>query len=85
MRTPLAGTITALVVIVALYGLTPAFKWIPSAGLSALIIHAVGDLVATPAQVYRFWSVSPLEFFIWLAAVLTSIFSSIEVCSLMFS
>lgn len=29
-------------------------------------------------QVYSYWRVSPLEFFIWLAAVLVTIFSSIE-------
>ncbi|KAG2077793.1 sulfate permease [Suillus decipiens] len=78
VRTPLAGIFTALVVIVALYGLTPAFYWIPNAGLSAVIIHAVAGLVATPSQVYSYWRVSPLEFIIWLAAVLVTVFSSIE-------
>jgi sodium-independent sulfate anion transporter 11 len=51
VRTPAAGIITAIVVIVALYGLTPAFYWIPNAGLCAVIIHAVADLVASPSQV----------------------------------
>ncbi|KAF8232378.1 sulfate permease [Tricholoma matsutake] len=78
VRTPAAGIITAIVVIVALYGLTSAFFWIPTAALSAVIIHAVADLVASPAQVYSFWRVSPLEFVIWLAAVLVTIFSTIE-------
>jgi sodium-independent sulfate anion transporter 11 len=78
VRTPLAGIITAAVVIVALYGLTDAFYWIPNAGLSAVIIHAVADLVASPDQVFRYWRVSPLEFFIWLAAVFVTVFSSIE-------
>lgn len=78
VRTPLAGIFTAIVVIVALYGLTPAFFFIPTAGLSAVIIHAVADLVAKPAQVYSFWRVSPLEFFIWAAAVLVTIFTTIE-------
>ncbi|EIN03668.1 sulfate permease [Punctularia strigosozonata HHB-11173 SS5] len=78
VRTPLAGIVTALVVIVALYGLTPAFFWIPTAGLSAVIIHAVADLVASPPQVYNYWRVSPLEFVIWLAAVLVTVFSTIE-------
>lgn len=32
VRTPLAGLVTGLVVIVALYGLTSAFFWIPNAG-----------------------------------------------------
>lgn len=78
VRTPLAGIFTAIVVVVALYGLTDAFFWIPNAGLSAVIIHAVADLVASPEQVFRYWRVSPLEFFIWLAAVLVTVFSSIE-------
>ncbi|KAF8991829.1 sulfate permease [Cyathus striatus] len=78
VRTPAAGIITAIVVIVALYGLTSAFFWIPTAGLSAIIIHAVADLVASPAQVYSYWRVSPFEFVIWLAAVLVTTFSTIE-------
>ncbi|KAH7107846.1 sulfate transporter family-domain-containing protein [Auriculariales sp. MPI-PUGE-AT-0066] len=78
VRTPAAGWITGLVVIVALYGLTDAFFWIPNAALSAVIIHAVGDLIASPQNVYAFWRVSPLEFVIWAAAVLVTIFSSIE-------
>ncbi|KAJ7470535.1 sulfate transporter family-domain-containing protein [Mycena latifolia] len=78
VRTPLAGLVTAIVVLVALYGLTPAFFWIPNAALSAVIIHAVADLVASPAQVYSYWRVSPFEFVIWLAAVLTTVFSTVE-------
>ncbi|KAH6918940.1 high affinity sulfate permease [Coprinopsis sp. MPI-PUGE-AT-0042] len=78
VRTPAAGIVTAVVVIVALYGLTDAFFWIPNAGLSAVIIHAVADLVASPDQVYQYWRISPLEFVIWSAAVLTTIFSNIE-------
>ncbi|KAF7789562.1 hypothetical protein EIP86_000508 [Pleurotus ostreatoroseus] len=78
VRTPAAGILTAIVVIVALYGLTPAFFWIPSAGLSAIIIHAVADLVAKPKQVYSYWRVSPLEFIIWAAAVLVTVFTTIE-------
>lgn len=74
----MAGIVTAIIVLVALYGLTPAFFWIPTGGLSAIIIHAVADLVASPSQVFSFWRVSPLEFFIWWAAVLGTIFSSIE-------
>ena len=78
VRTPAAGILTAIVVIVALYGLTPAFYYIPNSGLSAVVIHAVADLVASPRQVYGFWRVSPLEFIIWAAAVLVTIFSTIE-------
>jgi len=48
-------------------------------GLSALIIHAVADLVASPAQSYAFWRVSPLEFIIFFAAVVVTIFTTIEI------
>jgi solute carrier family 26 (sodium-independent sulfate anion transporter), member 11 len=78
VRTPASGIVAAVVVVVALYGLTPAFFWIPTAALSAVIIHAVAGLVASPTQVYTYWRISPLEFFIWLAAVLVTIFSTIE-------
>lgn len=43
-----------------------------------MIIHAVADLVAKPSQVYSYWRVSPLEFFIWFAEVLVTVFSTIE-------
>jgi sodium-independent sulfate anion transporter 11 len=42
-RTPLAGVITAAVVLLALYALTPVFFYVPQAGLAAVIIHAIGD------------------------------------------
>ncbi|KAE9396190.1 sulfate permease [Gymnopus androsaceus JB14] len=79
VRTPAGGIFSAIIVIVALYGLTSAFFWIPNAGLSAIIIHAVADLVASPRQVFSYWRVSPLEFLIWCAAVLVTIFSTIEI------
>ncbi|GAA5835818.1 hypothetical protein JCM11251_007435 [Rhodosporidiobolus azoricus] len=78
VRTPLAGWVTGVGVIVALYALTDAFYWIPNASLSAVIIHAVLDLVATPSQTYAFWKCSPLEFVIFFGAVIVSVFATIE-------
>ena len=78
VRTPDAGIPTGIVVLIALYAVAPAFYWIPNATLSALIIHAVADLVASPKQSYGFWRVSPLEYIIFVGAVLWSIFYSIE-------
>jgi sodium-independent sulfate anion transporter 11 len=78
VRTPAAGILSGIIVIVSLYGLTSAFYWIPTAALSAVIIHAVADLVSKPPQTYRFWRVSPFEFFIFLTAVIVTVFSSIE-------
>ncbi|GBE82467.1 Probable sulfate permease [Sparassis crispa] len=79
VRTPAAGILSSIVVIVALYGLTSAFYWIPTAGLSAVIIHAVADLVTSPRQAYSYWRVSPMEFVIWAASVLVTVFSTIEI------
>ncbi|BFZ59354.1 Sulfate permease 2 [Saitoella coloradoensis] len=78
VRTPLAGVVTGAVVVMALYALTDAFYWIPNAALAALIIHAVGDLIVSPKQALTFWKIQPLECLIFLAAVIVSIFSTIE-------
>jgi solute carrier family 26 (sodium-independent sulfate anion transporter), member 11 len=78
VRTPFAGVITAIVVLLAIYALPAVFFYIPSASLSAVIIHAVGDLITPPNTVYQFWRVSPLEVPIFFAGVLVTVFSSIE-------
>jgi len=78
VRTPFAGVITALIVLLAIYALTAVFFYIPSAALSAVIIHAVGDLITPPNTVYQFWRVSPLEVPIFFAGVFVTVFSNIE-------
>lgn len=78
VRTPFAGVITAVVVLLAIYALPAVFFYVPSATLSAVIIHAVGDLITPPNTVFRFWRVSPLEVIIFFAGVFVTIFSSIE-------
>ena len=78
VRTPFAGVITALVVLLAIYALPAVFYYIPNSALSAVIIHAVGDLITPPNTVYQFWRVSPLEVFIFFIGVIVTIFSSIE-------
>ncbi|CAK7202796.1 hypothetical protein SEUCBS139899_005523 [Sporothrix eucalyptigena] len=78
VRTPLAGVITGIVVLLAIYALPPVFYYIPSASLSAVIIHAVGDLITPPNTVYQFWRVSPFEVLIFFVGVIVTVFSSIE-------
>ncbi|KAL8738435.1 MAG: hypothetical protein Q9181_000749 [Wetmoreana brouardii] len=78
VRTPFAGVITALVVLLAIYALPAVFFYIPNATLSAVIIHAVGDLITPPNTVYQFWRISPLEVIIFFAGVIVTVFSSIE-------
>ena len=78
VRTPFAGLITGIVVLLAIYALPAVFFYIPSASLSAVIIHAVGDLITPPNVIYQFWRVSPLEVLIFFAGVIVTVFSSIE-------
>ena len=78
VRTPFAGVITALVVLLAIYALPAVFFYIPNSVLSAVIIHAVGDLITPPNTVYQFWRVSPPEVVIFFAGVIVTVFSSIE-------
>ncbi|KAK3329379.1 sulfate transporter family-domain-containing protein [Apodospora peruviana] len=78
VRTPFAGVITAAVVLLAIYALPAVFYYIPSASLSAVIIHAVGDLITPPNTVYQFWLVSPFEVFIFFVGVFVTVFSTIE-------
>ncbi|KAF2013396.1 sulfate permease-like protein [Aaosphaeria arxii CBS 175.79] len=78
VRTPFAGVITAIVVLLAIYALPAMFWYIPNAALAGVIIHAVGDLITPPNTVYQFWRISPLEVPIFFAGVFVTIFSSIE-------
>lgn len=78
VRTPFAGVITALVVLLAIYALPPVFYYIPTATLSAVIIHAVGDLITPPDVVYQFWRVNPFEVVIFFVGVFVTVFTTIE-------
>lgn len=78
VKTPLAGIFTGGVVLLALYCLTSAFFYIPKATLSAVIIHAVSDLIANYKVTWNFWNISPLDCGIFLIAVIITIFASIE-------
>ena len=78
VRTPLAGVFSALVVLLCLYVLTPAFYYIPDAILAAVIIHAVSDLVSGPKFVQHLWHINPLELFTFVAAVIITFFTNVE-------
>jgi sodium-independent sulfate anion transporter 11 len=78
VRTPLAGVITAVVVLLAIYALPAVFFYIPSATLAAIIIHAVGDLITPPSTIYQFWRVSPFDVVIFFIGVIVIVFSTIE-------
>lgn len=78
VRTPLAGVITAIVVLLAVYALTAVFYYIPNSALGAVIFHAVGDVITPPRVVWQMWRISPLEVVIYFAGVFVTVFTSIE-------
>lgn len=78
VRTPFAGVITAVVVLLAIYALPAVFFYIPNSSLAAVIIHAVLDLITPPNVVYQFWLISPFEVLIFFVGVFVTIFSTIE-------
>ncbi|CDO96255.1 unnamed protein product [Kluyveromyces dobzhanskii CBS 2104] len=78
VKTPFSGIFTGACVLLSLYCLTDAFYFIPKATLSAIIIHAVSDLVASYKTTWNFWLMNPLDFVCFIVTVFITIFSSIE-------
>lgn len=78
VRTPLAGVVSAVVVLLAIYALPAVFFYIPNAALSAVIIHAVLDVLTPPQTLYYFWRTSPLDACIFVIGVFIIVFSSVE-------
>ncbi|KAI8889585.1 sulfate permease [Backusella circina FSU 941] len=78
VKTPIAGIFSALVVILALYALTPAFYYIPDASLAAVVIHAVSDLVSGPTYLKRLAKISLWECSTFVVAVIVTFFTTVE-------
>ncbi|KAK6850916.1 sulfate transporter family-domain-containing protein [Apiospora arundinis] len=75
---PLAGVFNGLVLVLALYVLTSVLYYIPLASLSALIIHAVYNLITPPRELVRMWRVTPPDVVFYFVGVLVSVFNSLE-------
>ncbi|KAF2829026.1 sulfate permease-like protein [Ophiobolus disseminans] len=78
VRTPLAGLFSALVLVLALYALTPVFYYIPNAALSGLIIHCTFNLMTPPKSLLKWWHFSPFELLIWVSGVVVAFFTNLE-------
>ncbi len=78
VRTPLAGAFTACILALALYVLTTILYYIPLASMSALIIHAVVNLVTSPEHLYKSWLISPPDVIIYFVGVFVAVFTSLE-------
>ncbi|OBZ83939.1 putative sulfate permease C3H7.02 [Choanephora cucurbitarum] len=77
-RTPLAGVFSSIVILLALYVLTPAFYYMPDAVLAAVVIHAVSDLVSRLTYLRELWSSSPIELLVWIGAVVVTLFVDVQ-------
>lgn len=78
VKTPIAGIFSAIIVLLALYALTPAFYFIPDATLAAVVIHAVADLVSGPDYIKRLGKISLWELFIFVSGVIITFFTTVE-------
>ncbi|CAA9961975.1 Sulfate permease protein [Pyrenophora teres f. maculata] len=78
VRTPLSGTFSAVVLVLALYALTKVFYFIPKAALAGLIIHSTIDLIKGPTDLYKYYQLSPFELFIWVCGVIIAFFTDLE-------
>ncbi|KAH3663854.1 hypothetical protein OGAPHI_005257 [Ogataea philodendri] len=78
VKTPFAGIFTGACVLLSIYCFTDAFYYIPKAALSAIIMHAVGDLLASYKITWNLWKVQPLDFAIFIIGVIITVFASIE-------
>ncbi|KAI9291923.1 sulfate permease [Neoconidiobolus thromboides FSU 785] len=79
VRTPFAGIWTGTVVLMALGFLTPAFYYIPSATLSAIIIVSASSLVSSYKVVLDLWKVQPSDCLVFLLATLATFFAGAEI------
>ncbi|KAG1199825.1 hypothetical protein G6F70_004568 [Rhizopus microsporus] len=78
VKTPIAGVFSGVIVVLALYALTPAFYYIPESILAAVVIHAVLDLMAGPKFFKSLWRSSMIEFIIFSITVIIACFVDIE-------
>ncbi|XP_045214379.2 sodium-independent sulfate anion transporter-like isoform X2 [Mercenaria mercenaria] len=77
VRTPMSGVFTGGVILLSLAFLTPLFKYIPKAALSAVIISAVIQMVDYEI-LPKFWKIQKMSLIPWVITFLTSFGLGIE-------
>ncbi|KAL9549827.1 hypothetical protein PS6_005874 [Mucor atramentarius] len=78
-RTPLSSFFVGIIVVLAIYVFTPAFKYIPMASLCAIIAHSVTDLIFGPTVWRKFWELNPVELLVFACAYIISLFTRIDI------
>ncbi|KAG2433274.1 hypothetical protein HXX76_008342 [Chlamydomonas incerta] len=77
-KTGLAGFVTAWVVGFVLMFLTPVFEKLPYCTLGAIVCSSVTGLLEYEQAIYL-WKVNKLDFLVWMASFLGTLFISIEI------
>ncbi|KAI7864937.1 sulfate transporter family-domain-containing protein [Spinellus fusiger] len=78
-RTPLSNLFVGLIVVLAIYALTPVFQYIPTAALAAVIMNAIPDLLTGPAGWIKLWNIHPSEFLVFASAYVISLCTRIDI------
>ncbi|KAL9114077.1 MAG: hypothetical protein Q9227_001849 [Pyrenula ochraceoflavens] len=79
VKSPLSGIITSGFILLAIYELTGALFWIPSATLAAIIVTAVWGLIGPTSAFYRFWRTSFADFVASMLSFWITVFVSAEI------
>jgi sodium-independent sulfate anion transporter 11 len=77
-KTPLTGVFTAGMVFLAIFFITPVFKYIPSSVLAAMIMNALSDMLSAPSYVKQLWKVDFNDFVAFSLATVLTFFYPIE-------
>lgn len=76
-RSPVSGILSALMLVVVLLFLTPAFYYLPKPVLAAIIVFSVRNLFDL-REMKRLWSLAPKEFFTLLLTFLFTLFAGLQ-------
>ncbi|KAJ1553159.1 Sulfate permease 2, partial [Cladochytrium tenue] len=79
VRSPMAAFFTAIIILIALYTLTGAFYFIPSASLAAVVIASVTDLFIKPQTFVHLYQTNFIDFVCFWIGCLVTFFSTIEI------
>ncbi|KAJ3041220.1 hypothetical protein HDV00_009758 [Rhizophlyctis rosea] len=79
VKTPAAGLLVGAIVILAVYVLTPAYLYIPSASICAIIMAAVTELVSPPSVPKQLWEIKFVDLFTFVLAFAFTFFTTVEI------